>query len=149
MRRAVGLALFFTLAGCRSKPEDPAAQVRAAIVEVQQAAEAGDIEGILKRVAPAFRGKGGEDRAAVKQALVFRYLRGRKAHTLARVRELKVETPTRVAADVQVALAATPMDEKTDLSKIQANLIDFRLTWDKTDDGWQVSQATWDATFGE
>lgn len=129
----------------------PEEQVRAAIREAVEAAEAQDAGGLADGISDVYADAGGRDKRAL-QGLVALYLRGQGAtHLYARVGTLRLDGPRRADVIVWVASASRPIEHVEQLGALRADLLRVELQLARERDGrWRVTRAAWrDAALGD
>lgn len=146
MRAALLALAALLLVACGRKPADPETAVRATITAIEEAVEARDLDAVLERLAPGFRGNGQQTAQQVRGTLQAVFLRQRSIHALVRVSELSFPTPDLAVAKLRVAVAGTPLPEDGLLDGLNADLIDVDLQLRLEDGAWKATSARWSGT---
>jgi hypothetical protein len=143
LRRLLPL-LVLLLAGCGGQQDNPEAQLRAAIAEVEQAVEARSLKQAAAYISPDYRDGRGYDRRADTRLLLGYLHRHRNIHLLTRISELQLAADGGSAVvQLYVAMTGVPVESMESLVNIHADLYRFDLQFKVGDEGWQVTRATW------
>ena len=144
-RRGVALAaaalalavLAFALSGC-GEPETPEARVRAALSELEAAAEEGDVGALRELVSEQYKDAFGHDQRALADYVRFHVLahpRGRGV--ILRVREVRLTSETTASVMLHAGFAGAGRGAL----HADAYAIDLDLALE--DDTWRVRWAQW------
>lgn len=139
----VALATVLLIAGCSKKPDDPEAQVRAAVVALEEAAEARDLGRIKDLVAEQFRGPNGNDRQKLVAMLQFQFLRRKSVHIAQQVESVRLIDPDTAEVELVAGVAATPVGGLTDLANASADLFEVKFGFARISGDWLLTSATW------
>lgn len=139
----VALVTALLIAGCSKKPDDPEAQVRAAVVALEEAAEARDLGRIKDLVAEQFRGQNGNDRQKLVAMLQFQFLRRKSVHIAQQVESVRLIDPDTAEVELVAGVAATPVGGLTDLANASADLFEVKFGFARVGGDWLLTSATW------
>jgi hypothetical protein len=140
-----GLCVVMTLIVCVAcgKTLTPEAQLRAAIVQAQQAAEKKEISVLRGLVSEQYRDEQGQDKRAVEGLLRVYFLRNESIHVFTRIRAVTLATQDQARVEVFVALAGQPVKDAQELGALRANLYRFDFNFAKEGEHWRVRRADW------
>lgn len=129
---------------CRAEPESPEAQVRTLIQRAEAAAEEKRVKALKQLVSESYSDGHGRDKEAIEGLLTYYFLRNQSIHLLTRVQSLEFPEPARCRATVFVAMAAKPIPNIDQLTRIRADLYRFDLSIrDEGSGDWRVTRAAW------
>lgn len=130
-------ALAFAQFGC-SEPETPEARVRAALTELETAAEEGDVGAFRELVSEQYKDALGQDKRALADYVRFHVLahpRGREV--ILRVREVRLTSEATASVMLHAGFAGAGQGAL----HADAYAIDLDLALE--DDAWRVRWAEW------
>jgi hypothetical protein len=110
----------------------------------REAAEQGDLDGLMRTVADGYADAGGRDRNALRGLLAFYLRQHGRIHVLFREKALELQGPDDAHVRAAVALAGQPIGSGIDLRQIQADLLRVDLTLRREDGEWKVIAASWE-----
>jgi hypothetical protein len=134
---ACGVSLIAVGACSRSSDEE---QIRELIATAEQAAEARDASDVMSLIAPEYRDSQGFDRAQLQSFLRGYFLTHPRIELLLRIAEIKIETPTRARARLELTVVGTQIggENGTSLSGDSESLqVDFM----RIDGEWRIARA--------
>lgn len=131
---------------CTPSPE---AQVRAAIDDAVEAAEAGDLQALMLIVAEDYRDGQGRNRQTVLGILALHVRGGERLYFYSRLRELQVTAPDRAQVMMLLAVARVPLELQM-LDTVSADLFRIDLVFSLRSGQWKVAAADWsEADLGD
>jgi hypothetical protein len=138
-RRAAGLALSAALlAGACAEPATPEAQVRAALAELETAAEAGDVGAFDDLVSATYQDGYGHDKRQLADFVRFHVLRHpRGREVILRVRDVQLTSESTASVMLHAGFAGA--GQSTLGADAYALDVDLALE----DDAWRVTWAQW------
>jgi hypothetical protein len=126
-----------TALGC-AEPETPESRVRAALAEIEAAAEAGDVGAFGELVSDAYRDGYGHDKRALADYVRFHVLRHpRGREVILRVRDIQLTSETTASVMAHAGFAGAGQDAL----RADAYALDLDLALE--DDAWRVTWAQW------
>lgn len=137
------LAVALFAAGCGQPASDPEARIRAALAEVEIAAEAGDFEALATRVAREYEDRQGRDRRTLlftMRGLLMRYPR---LELIVTVREIEVVSPQIARVRLEVLSAGSGP------GGLSADAFPMELSLREDGGEWKVTRAEWDRRRGD
>lgn len=147
------LCLAALAAGCTRLPVTDEEIIRDIVVNVAQAAENKDIQGIKRFISPGYRDTEGNDYQALNGFLLAQFLRGEKIGiTLAGTRvSVPAAVPPggpgqggRANSHTEALLTRVPAGGGTVVpARREASYYRFDLSWEKVDGAWKVTAASW------
>lgn len=144
-RGALGvLAVALALAGCRSGPVTPEAQIRAAIARAEKAAEEKDIGTLKELVSDRYRGDEGVDKKTLTLLLAQEFMRHQSIHLFTRISSIEIDPPGNARVVVFVAMAGRPIASPEELAAVRADVYLYELGLAEEEPRqWRVTTATW------
>jgi hypothetical protein len=137
MRRALATVLFASLASCR-EPETPESRVRAALVAIEVAAEAGDVGAFRDLVSENYEDAFGHDKRALADYVRFHVLRHpRGREVILRVRDVQLTSESSASVMLHAGFAGAGQGAL----HADAYAIDLDLALEE--DAWRVVWAQW------
>jgi ketosteroid isomerase-like protein len=134
----VALLLAMLLIGCRKTPPEEA--IRAAIGQMQTAAESRDVGAILEPIAEDFAGPGGMDRKAFRQYVALVSLRNEKVGVDLGPMEVKLFGDRATATFTAAARGGSAGGLLPD----QAQVYRVDTAWRLDEGEWKLISATWE-----
>jgi len=119
-------------------PQDPEAQVRAAIQSMEEAAEARDLPGLMEGVSERFRGQGGVSRDQLKGMLFMTLRRG--SWNQVALTDTRVVLEGVEAAEVS---ATALLAQGSGIASARADAYRFSLRFEREGEEWRLVHATW------
>src|SRR5262245_11497622 len=107
--RRLHVAFCLALAACSGPAESPEDRVRAALAELEAAAEARDVGALKERISEAYSDAHGNDKQKLAGLATFHFMQNRGVHLLLQVRKVMVERPGEARAAALVAMAGRPI----------------------------------------
>jgi len=140
---ATALLLAAGLMACGGGPDDPEQQVRAMILEAEQAAEQGNTRRIMRHISDNYRDDDGRGKDDIRNYVRGYLLQQNNPQLSTRIRDIDIVTPVRARARLEVRLADSTAQRARALSRTGGNLA-LELTLDReADDQWRVVRADW------
>lgn len=134
LRLALATAL---LAGC-SEPETPESRVRAALAEIEAAAESGDVGAFRELVSEQYGDAYGHDKKALADTVRFHVLRHpRGREVILRVRDVQLTSESSASVMLHAGFAGAGQ------STLHADAYAIDLDLALEDDEWRVTWAQW------
>lgn len=129
------------LAACSSS-DSPEQQVRRVIEDMELAAEARDVGGLIEHVATEYRDANGQDRTALSRMVHGYFIANQSIHLLSRIEQLDFIADDEARAIVRVGMAGreAEADGNWDLA---VDLHRFEVAFRRYGDEWKVSHADW------
>jgi hypothetical protein len=128
----------------------PEEQIRKRIEQAERTVERKEWAALEGFVSDAYADEQGRDKHTVVQLLTQHLLRQGSVHLLTKTAEIRLLEFGSAQVDLLVAAAATPVEGLDDLSRIQADLYRFDLTFQQENGAWQLTTAQWrTAALGE
>jgi hypothetical protein len=143
LRVAAALAVLLALAavgagGCGSEPQTPEDEVRQLLVELEEAAEAGDVSAVKDHVSASYEDASGHDREALGAFLTFQVLRHGSRHLLVRVRDVALRDDGRATVLLHAGLAGTG-----GAAALSADVYEVEMDLVREDGTWRLVWAAW------
>lgn len=129
------------LGGCGKTVDQPEARIRAALAEAEQAAEAGDHQGLAAWVARDYADSSGRDRRTVALMLRGLLMRYPRLELIVTVREIQVHSPQLATVRLEVLSAGAGA------AGLSADAFPLELSL-RDDGGWKVTRAEWRSRAG-
>lgn len=137
----VGLGL---LGGCKRKVVDPVEAVRAAVVAIEDAVEAGDLGAVRERVSEGYSDPQGNDKGGLVGMLQVRLLQRRSVHVMSRIGEIRIiDEGEGATAEVLAAAGSVPIAGVEALASLNADLFRLDLEFERDGDEWLLRSARW------
>lgn len=106
-------------------------------------AEQKNVGGLRAVVSEKYADEHGQDKRAIEALLRFYFLRHQTIHLLTRVESVALPQPGRAQAVLYVAMAGTPLQEPSELSRLAADLHRFELEFVEEAGEWRLARANW------
>jgi len=150
MPRLLLLSVALLALACSSKPRDPEAEVRAAVVALEEAVEARDIGRIKELVADGYQDDRRYDKGKLVSTLQFIFLRRQSIHVLVNIRGIELDGADRATVELVAAAAGMPIANASVLAKLSsADVFDLRFELVRDGGDWQVTKAKWKRASGD
>lgn len=133
------IAFAALVAGC-GETDSPEAQVRAAIDQIELAAEARDVGDVLEHVSPHYRDHHGNDRDGVGRALRGYFIANQSIHLLTRIEELSFPAEDEARATVVVGMVGRDAAAENAWN-LAADVYSFDVVLVREDQEWKVTWA--------
>lgn len=131
------LAVALLGAGCGQQASDPEARIRAALAEVEVAAEAGDFEVLAARVAREYEDRQGRDRRTLLLTMRGLLMRYPRLELIVTVREIQVLSPQIARVRLEVLSAGAGAQG------LSADAFPMELSLREDGGEWKVTRAEW------
>lgn len=140
------LCLAIMLGGCGKDAGSPEARVRATILAMEEAVEAGSLKQAAGWLGAGYSDRYHPDKRAAVRALLGYLYRHKNIHLFTRVQGVDVDPGgERAQAAVLVAMTAEPVDDPERLLVLKADLYRFEVEFslDPDEDTWLISGSRW------
>lgn len=129
--------------GCGQPASDPEARIRAALADVETAAEAGDFEALAARVAREYEDRQGRDRRTLLLTMRGLLMRYPRLELIVTVRDVEVVSPQIARVRLEVLSAGTGPEG------LSADAFPMELSLREDGGEWKVTRAEWGRRRGD
>lgn len=142
LQGALALYLCILIESCASQ-DNPEAEIRAFIDKAEKAVEENNLHTVRSLIADDYSAANGKTKQDLVSMVAYHVLRQQSIHLLTHTRDIQFSTPDRATVELLVAMSGQPVENRSMLLNVQADIYRFTFIMHKQGSDWLLSTAAW------